>query len=227
MLPFPFLDPRKALGDGEPSGIAGVDTGDERLDEPFGDFGTEPAREERSHRFGSSRSAADERLPEKPQLASRGEKLRREERPGRHRKGLKTPAEVHVARSVRIGQHRFLFEAETDDEVPQRRRGPDGVGTKLEQIAAGMLSAHDAAGTRRLFEKENVLAGTREGVGPSQARKTAADDDRSDQDQNSRRARARSSRAERKVGSSFKPGVRRKCSIPTLFASSPKSWSIS
>src|SRR5262249_17967541 len=139
---------------------------------------------------------------------------------------LTAAAEVDEAGRPGVGQERLLFQAELDDEVPELRRRTDRVGSHLEEISIPPFGADDAAGTVGLVEDGDVLALSKKDRAADKAGEPASDDDRA-HDQNSLSARTRFSRAARKVGESFRPGVRRKCGMPARRASSPNNWSIS
>ena len=102
-------------------------------------------------------------------------------------------------------------------------------GPQLQQEAVASLGADDAAGVRSGFQNDDLGATAGQGVRRGQAREPGPDDygPAAHSAQKPSAERARSASARRKVGRSFRPGVRRKCAMPASRASCAKSWSIS
>ena len=122
---------------------------------------------------------------------------------------MEAAAEVDGAREARIREERLGFETEVFDEPPQLRRRADGVRPELQEIAADLLRPDDPSRPLRRFEEHDVFPAGRQGAGPREPGQ-ARPDDRRRHPQNGRIEIARSARARRNVGRSFKPVVRRK-----------------
>ena len=146
---------------------------------------------------------------------------------------MQGPVPGQIPRRAGIGQKYFLLEARPAHELHQGARRTHGVGPVLQEEAVGARGPDDASDSIRRFEEANVVSRLREGLRRREPGDAASDDKRPHvrrergAAQNAVCARMMSSSAARNVGSSFKPGVRRKCAIPAARAASPKSWSTS
>ena len=214
------------MRDRESIGPPAPDPGDEGLDETLRDFAAEAALEEGRDALARRRAAGNERLREKPRLPARRQEPRCDEPRGRDGQAVKASAVVDETWRAGRSEQRFGRETELFDEPPELRGRPHGVGSELEEVSVALLRPHDPARVARLLEEQHWFPPRREGARAHETREAAADDGGRHR-QNARCDDAMSASAARNAGWSFRPGVLRKCSMPALRASPPKSWSIS
>ena len=227
MLPLALREGGKASLRGKARRVAGENPGDEGRDQPRGRLGADPAREEGEHGLlVRPAPARDQRLGEQSELSAGGEEPRRDRFSRGLRKLVEAPADRDEPRGAGVGEDHPVLETEVRREREDLRGRANGVRTELEKEAVSLDRPDDASGAVRGLEDLDVFSRRGEGAGAGEPADAGADDD-GGQAQNSRLARTISSRQARNVGSSFSPGVRRKCAMPATRAASAKSWSTS